>query len=100
MSPKTIAIDYDGPWTADPELWRIFAQTSLASGHRVIIATGRPGWSDDMTRGGIPPGITIHYTAGTLKETALRQQGITVDIWIDDNPGMIQDCRILPGTID
>lgn len=100
MPPKTIAIDYDGTWTADPALWRSFVASAEARGHRVIIVTGRHGWTDDMTRGGIPPSVPIHYTAGALKETALRQQGITVDIWIDDMPGMIQDCRILPGSID
>ena len=89
----TIAIDYDGTWTADPTLWVDFATRAALHGHRVIIATGRHGYSDDMRT--LPAWIEVFYTKGQLKEDALRKAGVVVNIWIDDMPGMIQDCRIL-----
>jgi hypothetical protein len=95
-NPQIIAIDFDGTWTADPEGWYSFTHMMMARGHTVIIATGRKEWTDDMVRAKIPSGMRIIYCGGQLKEQACRAQGFTVHIWIDDMPGMIQNCAILP----
>ena len=68
-------------------------------GHIVIIATGREKWSEDMERLSLPIGIPIVYCGRDLKEKAVRADGWSVNIWIDDIPGMIQDCRILSGSL-
>ena len=95
-----IAIDYDDTWTSDPEMWREIARLMESRGHTVMIATGRKGWSDDMERGKVLGGIEIIYCGNDLKERAVRAQtGRTVDIWIDDMPGMIQNCQILSGDL-
>lgn len=89
----TIAIDYDGTWTADPALWTDFAGKAAQRGHRVVIATARHHHSDDMRT--LPNWMEVFYTKGKLKEEVLRKAGVPVHIWIDDMPGMIQDCLIL-----
>lgn len=94
----TIAIDYDGTWTADPAAFRAIVETLHARGHHVIIATGRTEWSDDMHRGQIPATVPIHYTAGHPKRAALAAQGIHPHIWIDNEPGTIEPSRHLPDT--
>lgn len=91
-----IAIDYDGTWTTDPEGWRQFYQLMTRRGHRVVMVTGRSGWTADMGRGELPRDMEIIYTKGQLKEHYVRtHRAYKVDIWIDDMPGMIQECRIL-----
>ncbi len=91
----TIAIDFDNTWTADVALWRAFAIDAKKRGHDVIIVTARCGWSEDMARhfdGEVP----LYYTGGKLKLHAMEFVGIAVYIWIDDVPGSIVPCRMLP----
>lgn len=59
------------------------------------MVTGRPYWSNDLLRLGIPGSIPIIYAGGKLKEAAARERGHEVDIWVDDMPGTVQDCKIL-----
>lgn len=95
-----IAIDFDGTWTVDPKLWAQFAVSANERGHSVFIVTGRKGWSDDMERANIPSWIRIIYTAGQLKEAFVLRSGLQIDVWIDDMPGMIQDCRVIQPSPD
>lgn len=95
----TIAIDLDNTWTQDPTLWSEFRISAIKRGHTVIMATGRSGYSSDMDRWRIPGDMPIFYCAGELKDNALKREGIYVDVWIDDMPGMIQKCKILGGEL-
>ncbi len=93
----TIAIDFDNTWTADVVLWRQFADDAKKRGHDVIIVTARTHWSKDISRhfdGEVP----LYYTGGKLKRHAMEFVGIAVDIWIDDMPGTIEQCRKLSDT--
>jgi len=95
-----IAIDYDRTWSADPSTWNAVYELLLSRGHQVIMVTGRKQWTDDMKRGNLPESLRIFYTNGQLKEWSLRtQRGPKVDIWIDDMPGMIQNCKLLQGDL-
>lgn len=95
----TLAIDFDHTWTADPHGWRAWYDLMVGRGHTVILATGRSGWSDDMARAELPDDMTIIYCGREMKEHVTRRFGWVVNIWIDDMPGMIQDCRILGGDL-
>lgn len=95
----TLAIDFDHTWTADPHGWKAWHDIMVARGHIVLLATGRSGWSDDMSRAHLPAEMPIVYCGRDLKEHATRKAGWVVNIWIDDMPGMIQDCRILGGDL-
>ena len=91
----TIAIDFDHTWTADPHGWRAWYDLMTSRGHIVILATGRSGWSDDLRRANLPHEMPVVFCGREMKEHAAKKQGWLVNIWIDDMPGMIQDCRIL-----
>ena len=91
----TISIDYDKTWSADPSLWRKFYYDAKDRGHRVIVATNRKEWSDDMKRGAIPDDCSIYFCGGEFKETALLKLGVSVNVWIDDMPGTVQHPLII-----
>jgi hypothetical protein len=95
----TLAIDFDHTWTADPHGWRAWHDFMVARGHIVILTTSRSGWSDDMGRAHLPAAMPIVYCGHEFKEHATRKAGWLVNIWIDDMPGMIQDCCIFGGNI-
>jgi hypothetical protein len=94
-----IAIDYDKTWTEDPPLWLAFVEAAWKRGHRVVMVTGRSGWTDDMERGRLPVDLPIVYSGSQfgaqLKQRAALAAGFNVDVWIDDMPGTIQACAIL-----
>jgi hypothetical protein len=98
----TIAIDLDNTWTADPALWSRFYREALAAGHCIIMVTARrdPISEEERRRYSLPPFMKIIYTAGDFKEKHARAAGYKVDIWIDDTPGMIQECAILKDAPD
>lgn len=91
-----IAIDYDGTWTADPFLFNALVGLARHRGHECFIVTGRKE-SDrpSVIAGEIISGLRVICCNGRMKEEVCRELGIKIDIWIDDMPGMIQDCMIL-----
>ena len=93
----TIAIDLDNTWTASPALWTRFYYEADADGHTVIMVTARrdPVSEDERRRFFLPADMPIIYTVGDFKERHARAAGYKVDVWIDDTPGMIQECAIL-----
>ena len=93
----TIAIDLDNTWTADPHLWRHFRCLAAYGGHRVIMVTARrhPVTDEERERFLLPWDMPITYTSGDFKEKHALAAGYKVDIWIDDAPGMIQECAFL-----
>jgi len=108
-NPLVIAVDFDGTWTADPVLWRSFFDLLMIRGHAMVIATGRrrpetdaekAAWDDACAHYNLP-NVPVVFCDNEFKERALRLAGYThVDIWIDDMPGMIQECRILGGAVN
>jgi hypothetical protein len=76
-----IALDYDGTYTADPAFWDKFMIDCKAYGHEVIVVTMRRpeeivSFSDRL----------IVYTSRRAKKQYCENAGISIDIWIDDNP--------------
>lgn len=84
-----IAIDYDNTFTADSFLFIKIIELMQSRGHRVIIATGRHRWSEDMERTPLPPDLDVVYCGVELKSIACKRAGYNVDIWIDDTPSTI-----------
>lgn len=86
--PLTIALDYDGTVTADPELWKTFLKQAKSRRHRVAIVTMR--YPEEPILDTIAAmAWRVIYTSRRAKENFLSSRGIHIDIWIDDNPGYI-----------
>lgn len=88
-----IAIDWDGTYTALPELFRQFTNKLLTYGHTVIFVTGR----QDTEHHRIEPPFCcpVVYAGNEYKRKAAERAGYKVDIWIDDMPEMIGEGKIL-----
>ncbi len=81
-----IALDYDGTYTADPELWLDFIKRAQSRGHTVICVTMRHDHEalDMCLR--LQGRVEVICSARQAKQLFLKDQGIYPDIWIDDNP--------------
>lgn len=79
-----IALDYDKTYTADRDLWEAFIKNAVNNGHKVICITMRYP-EETIVLWSMP----IHYTSRKAKKIWADQNGIKVDIWIDDNPGWL-----------
>lgn len=93
-----IAIDFDGTITADVKLFNIIIDVIKQAGHKVYIVTGR-SFSDDCLK---EIERTLYYsvpiifcTPYTLKRDMMLSLGIKIDIWVDNEPGTIEPCKIL-----
>lgn len=105
MRKLTIAIDYDDTYTADPKLWNDFINSCRDCEYTVYIVTMRSmvdyqedlkfkKWADNMW---LKYGIDTILCDGLPKQETTERYGITVDIWIDDNPrGIYEGSRFTP----
>lgn len=88
----TIAIDYDDTYTADPTLWDAFIAHARERGHRVVCVTCRRETMDNVEECDVP-GVLTYFTSMAPKRWHMEQQGIEVDIWIDDHPICVEQGR-------
>lgn len=88
---KTFSLDYDGTYTADPELWLDFIKLAHERGHKVVCVTMRhlheteDGSFDPRLKGL----VTVFPTGREAKKPHMRKKGQQIDIWIDDVPEWI-----------
>lgn len=82
-----IALDYDGTYTLDPEFWFSFIQKCRDLGHTIIIATQRTVERPVEIK--LPELIPVVYCGGLTKREACRKVGFDPQIWIDDNPSVV-----------
>lgn len=78
-----IAIDYDGTFTRDPDLWRGFIQSAEEAGHHVVCVTSRD--TDQPVQ--IP--CDVIYAGMQPKGPLMARMEMMPDIWIDDHPERI-----------
>lgn len=93
---KTISFDIDGCWSLHPSLFYAVACAFQAAQWRVVIITGSEQPHDKLERMFLLD-FPIIVSGPLFKEQAARNAGYSVDVWVDDMPGMIQECRILAG---
>lgn len=93
-----IAVDYDGTYAADPETFNKVIEVFQAAGHTVICVTGRDGGAmGDIVRATIGQLIPCIFAGKDWKVDAAKTAGYDVDVWIDDNPGMISKQVLVGG---
>jgi hypothetical protein len=76
-----IALDWDGTYTADPELWDAFAKLAASRGHRVTVVTLRDSLLEQVSTE-----LPVVYCSRTAKRKHFR-----ADVWIDDSPQWITE---------
>ena len=81
MTAQTFAIDYDGTYAAAPGVWDQFITAARMAGHDVLICTGRAFAPINLRKD-----VEVHCTAGQAKRDYLRDLGISISVWIDDDP--------------
>jgi hypothetical protein len=82
-----IAIDYDGTWDRDPNMWQDFASRARRSSHKVYVVTLRNSQQSVGKAAAFVDGVV--YCALKPKRETCRANGIKIDIWIDDMPETI-----------
>lgn len=80
-----IALDYDDTFTKDPIFWREFIDQVQLNDHEVMIVTYR---DKDLPIDHELP-IPVFYTGYFAKRQYMKEQGIDIDVWIDDWPESI-----------
>lgn len=80
-----IALDYDKTYTADPILWDVFVVHAQSRGHKVICLTMRRYPEEQIKI----KNVDITYTNRKAKKVFADENGIAVDIWIDDKPAWL-----------
>lgn len=80
-----IALDFDDTYTADRELWDRFIADAKERGHTVWIVTARRNTEENAAIVDVPS-CPVVFTALASKTWTMEQRGVTIDIWIDDDP--------------
>ena len=79
------ALDFDGTYTADPELWDQWVRLCRKRGHRVYVVTMR--YPSESVPDELAESVDrVIYTGRRAKKQLLDARGISIDIWIDDRP--------------
>lgn len=82
-----IGLDWDNTFTKDYDLWQEFVIRASDRGHKVYITTSR---SPDLELEANPTEIErIIFCSFRAKKIVTEEQGIKIDIWIDDDPEYI-----------
>lgn len=85
-----IALDFDGTYTADPELWDEFISKARSRGHAIDLVTMRhPHESESVDRQIKGKVDSIVYTGRKGKKRHMEFIAKEVDVWIDDCPQFI-----------
>lgn len=80
-----LALDHDGTFTADPELWAQFCRLAQARGHKVYLVTMRfPEEGIDDRASKVVDAVI--YTSRDAKKAYVDKINLGIDIWIDDSP--------------
>lgn len=81
-----MCIDYDGTFTAAPELFTSFIAAAKSAGYRVICATMRYEQEGEEVLESIGKLCEVIFTSRRAKAAFLKDMGIEPSIWIDDRP--------------
>lgn len=93
-----IALDFDKTYTEDPLFWTEFIKAAKSRNHNVWIVTAR--YADDDAE--VNPVVElmrnhntvcdgVYFTSRKAKKPFMKEQGIIIDVWIDDSPKHINE---------
>lgn len=84
-----IALDYDGTYTADPELMLGFVKSAKNRGHEVVCVTMRHPHELDHVCPLLKSEVEVICTARRAKRTHMAMIDRAPAVWVDDNPTWI-----------
>jgi hypothetical protein len=87
-----IALDYDGTFTEDRGFWTEFISRAQDRGHTIHIVTFRTKGIDDIPEEQELKSwmdVETVYTDRNAKRRFCDEQGLQIDVWIDDQPELI-----------
>ncbi|MCW5156378.1 HAD family hydrolase [Burkholderia cenocepacia] len=84
-----VALDFDGTFTEDPEAWHVVIDLFLKRGHSVFLVTMRHPNEANRAMKDLAKKITVIFTSRQAKKKFVEEQGIKINVWIDDNPHWI-----------
>jgi len=87
-----IGLDFDDTYTRDPEAWNEFIYNFTSRGHTIYCTTFRfPEQSQQVydSIGKVIGNDNCYFTAYTAKRQYMQSKGIMIDVWIDDQPILI-----------
>ena len=89
-----IAIDFDGTLTADPVTMSAVVRRMIDGGHSVFLVTQRRATDENISLiegvlADLDLNIPIFMTGLKAKKPFVKNIGVAIDIWIDDNPNSI-----------
>lgn len=80
-----ISLDYDNTYTRDPILWNVFVANAIGLGHKVYCVTMRSHKEAVQVYHDLTGKVTdIYCTNRQAKKDFMFEQGIAIDVWIDD----------------
>lgn len=88
-----VALDYDGTYTRDPWAWNGVIRVLKNLNHKVYVVTMRhEGHEGDEVRKFLEGRVDgIFFTSRKAKQPFMFQQGISIDVWIDDIPFFVNN---------
>lgn len=81
-----IALDYDDTFTNDPAAWSQAMQVLRAAGHTVYGVTMRSPHEGIADKTYFDACDHVVFTCRRGKKKTLNAQGVSIDVWIDDQP--------------
>ena len=88
-----IAIDYDGTYGEDVEMWKEIIHLMKDSGHKVYCITKRYRHLASDIKKNLPSGVPIIFVKTKYKTDTTNKMRLKVDVWIDDKPSTISQIR-------
>lgn len=90
-----IALDYDDTYTKDPVLWLSYIDLALERGHEVFVVTMRSPMEKHKLDPVLMEKIPSYFTSGYAKRPFMDKEGISIDVWIDDNPHYVDQDHLI-----
>ena len=80
-----ISLDFDATYTHDPQAWDAVIDLMQARGHKVHCVTCRRDTPENREIV-VVPNVLVFFTDLRSKIEHMTKWGITIDVWIDDDP--------------
>ena len=95
-----ISLDFDDTYTRDPEMWNHFVELAQQSGHTVYCVTAREPNKVNKEEvynsiGRLVGKDNCYFTNSMAKAKYMSEQGIQIDVWIDDLPSNVDQNKKL-----